>query len=53
MNKVVSYSLDKNIINKLENFSENTGVNKSKVVEECLKDLFKMDSIVKKWKGEL
>lgn len=55
--KLVSFTLDYEIINELSIFSETSGINKSKVVEFALKDKFlkeneknKIDFLIKKLK---
>lgn len=51
-NKITTnFSIDKNVVEKFREFSDENGLAYSIVVEECLKDLLSMKSLVEKWKG--
>ena len=51
-NKITTnFSVDKLVVEKFREFADENGLAYSIVVEECLKDLLNMKSLVEKWKG--
>jgi predicted transcriptional regulator len=53
MKKRATFTVDNIILDRLDKLTKSTGVNKSKMVEEALKDLVGLQSLVKKWKGDI